>query len=94
MPFDTYCAGRGFDSVPEYVAEGRSGAKDPRPQLNKLVDDARKRQFDAIVSAVPPLGRDLMRQRVRARVRNAREWQEAGQPKTVLQASPAANPKG
>lgn len=44
-----YCAARGFDLVREYVDAGQSGAKDSRPELNKLMDDARKRQFDAIV---------------------------------------------
>jgi DNA invertase Pin-like site-specific DNA recombinase len=45
----TYCAARGFEAAREYVDEGQSGAKDSRPELNKLMDDARKRQFDAIV---------------------------------------------
>src|SRR5712664_837093 len=44
-----YCAARGFDLVREYVDVGQSGAKDSRPQLNILMDDARKRHFDAIV---------------------------------------------
>jgi DNA invertase Pin-like site-specific DNA recombinase len=44
-----YCAARGFDLVREYIDVGQSGAKDSRPELNKLMDDARKRQFDAIV---------------------------------------------
>jgi DNA invertase Pin-like site-specific DNA recombinase len=44
-----YCAARRFDLVREYVDVGQSGAKDSRPELNKLMDDARKRQFDAIV---------------------------------------------
>jgi DNA invertase Pin-like site-specific DNA recombinase len=44
-----YCTARGFDPVREYVDVGQSGAKDSRPELNKLMDDARKRQFDAIV---------------------------------------------
>jgi DNA invertase Pin-like site-specific DNA recombinase len=44
-----YCAARGFDLVREYVDVGQSGAKDSRPQLNLLMDDARKRQFDAII---------------------------------------------
>jgi DNA invertase Pin-like site-specific DNA recombinase len=44
-----YCAARGFDLVREYLDVGQSGAKDSRPELNKLMDDARKRQFDAIV---------------------------------------------
>jgi DNA invertase Pin-like site-specific DNA recombinase len=45
----TYCAARGFEPIHEYVDIGQSGAKDSRPELNKLMDDARKRQFDAIV---------------------------------------------
>jgi len=44
-----YCAARGFNLVREYVDVGQSGAKDSRPELNKLMDDARKRQFDAVV---------------------------------------------
>jgi DNA invertase Pin-like site-specific DNA recombinase len=44
-----YCAARGLDLVREYVDVGQSGAKDSRPELNILMDDARKRQFDAIV---------------------------------------------
>src|SRR6266446_7036107 len=44
-----YCAARGFDPAREYIDVGQSGAKDSRPELNKLMDDARKRQFDAIV---------------------------------------------
>jgi DNA invertase Pin-like site-specific DNA recombinase len=45
----TYCAARGFDLVREFVDVGQSGAKDSRPELNNLMDDARKRKFDAIV---------------------------------------------
>jgi DNA invertase Pin-like site-specific DNA recombinase len=45
----TYCMARGFELVREYVDVGQSGAKDSRPELNKLMDDARKRQFDAII---------------------------------------------
>src|ERR1035441_5616220 len=45
----TYCTARGFDLVREYVDVGQSGAKDSRPELNKIMDDARKRQFDAII---------------------------------------------
>jgi DNA invertase Pin-like site-specific DNA recombinase len=44
-----YCTARQFDLVREYVDVGQSGAKDSRPELNKLMDDARKRQFDLIV---------------------------------------------
>lgn len=45
----TYCVARGFEAVHEYINVGQSGAKDSRPELSKLMDDARKRQFDAIV---------------------------------------------
>src|SRR6202051_1329082 len=44
-----YCAARGFVLIREYVDVGQSGTKDSRPELNILMDDARKRQFDAIV---------------------------------------------
>jgi len=44
-----YCTARGFDLIHEYVDVGQSGAKDSRPELDKLMSDARKRQFDAIV---------------------------------------------
>ena len=45
----TYCAARGLNIFREYVDIGQSGAKDSRPELNELMADARKRQFDAIV---------------------------------------------
>jgi DNA invertase Pin-like site-specific DNA recombinase len=44
-----YCGARGFDLVGEYVDVGQSGVKDSRPELDKLMNDARKRQFDVIV---------------------------------------------
>src|SRR5260370_3740527 len=44
-----YCAARGFELVREYVDVGQSGAKDSRPELNILMGDARKPQFDAIL---------------------------------------------
>src|SRR5258707_9485833 len=45
----TYCAARGFEPPREYIDVGQSGAKEFRPELNKLMEDARKRRFDAIV---------------------------------------------
>lgn len=45
----TYCTARGFEPVGEYVDAGQSGAKESRPELNKLMDDARKRKFDAVI---------------------------------------------
>ena len=44
-----YCAARSFDAVAEYVDVGQSGAKDSRPELNRLMDDARKRKLDAVL---------------------------------------------
>ncbi len=44
-----YCARRGFDVAAEYVDVGISGAKDSRPELNKLMADAHRRRFDAVV---------------------------------------------
>src|SRR6266403_3654723 len=44
-----YCTARRLDLVREYIDVGQSGAKDSRPELNKLMDYARKRQFDAII---------------------------------------------
>jgi len=44
-----YCARRGWPITSEYVDEGVSGSKDSRPELNKLMADAHKRRFDALV---------------------------------------------
>ena len=45
-----YCAARGFEPVREYIDVGQSGGKESRPELNRLMEDARKRRFDAIVA--------------------------------------------
>jgi DNA invertase Pin-like site-specific DNA recombinase len=44
-----YCAARQLTVVREYVDAGVSGTKDSRPQLNELMDDARKRKLDAVL---------------------------------------------
>lgn len=44
-----YCQRRNCDLVSEYVDIGISGAKDSRPELNRLMADAHKRHFDAVV---------------------------------------------
>jgi DNA invertase Pin-like site-specific DNA recombinase len=44
-----YCLRRGWKSAGEYVDEGISGTKDNRPELNKLMADAHRRRFDAVV---------------------------------------------
>lgn len=45
----TYCTARKLILTREYVDVGESGAKDSRPELNKLMADARKRKFAAIL---------------------------------------------
>jgi DNA invertase Pin-like site-specific DNA recombinase len=43
-----YCERRGWDVVAEYIDVGISGAKDRRPELDKLMADARRRRFDVV----------------------------------------------
>ena len=44
-----YCKHRGWKFAGEYIDEGISGTKDSRPELNKLMADAHRRRFDAVV---------------------------------------------
>jgi DNA invertase Pin-like site-specific DNA recombinase len=44
-----YCQRRGWEIYAEYVDTGISGAKEKRPELDKLLSDAHKRYFDAVV---------------------------------------------
>jgi DNA invertase Pin-like site-specific DNA recombinase len=44
-----YCQRRGWPLVGEYVDAGISGAKERRPQLDRLTADAHKRKFDVVV---------------------------------------------
>jgi DNA invertase Pin-like site-specific DNA recombinase len=44
-----YCARRGLEIVGEYVDSGISGAKERRPQLDRLMTDCRRRRFDAVL---------------------------------------------
>src|SRR5271169_6873122 len=44
-----YCERRGWQIAGEYVDAGVSGAKDSRPELNRLVADAHHRRFDAVI---------------------------------------------
>ena len=44
-----YCQRRGWPLVGEYVDAGISGAKERRPQLDRLIADAHKRKFEVIV---------------------------------------------
>jgi DNA invertase Pin-like site-specific DNA recombinase len=44
-----YCAARGFTIFREYVDQGVSGTKNSRPELDKLMADARKRKIDGVI---------------------------------------------
>lgn len=44
-----FCEARGWQIAGEYLDEGFSGAKDSRPELNRLMADAHRRKFDAVV---------------------------------------------
>ena len=49
VPLREYCQRRVFAISGEYVDNGISGTKDRRPQLDRLLDAARKRQIDLIL---------------------------------------------
>jgi len=134
-----YAEARGL-AITEYVDSGYSGAKQNRPALDRLMNDARKRQLDCvlvwrfdrfarstkhlvlaleefrslgvqfisyqenidttsplgqalftIVSAVAQLERDLIRERVRAGLRNARaKGKKFGRPRAPINAGHVA----
>jgi DNA invertase Pin-like site-specific DNA recombinase len=42
------CLRRGWQIVGQYVDSGISGAKDRRPELDRLMQDAHKRKFDVV----------------------------------------------
>jgi len=44
-----YCERRGWNLKGEYIDSGISGVKNSRPELNRLMADAHKRLFDAVV---------------------------------------------
>lgn len=44
-----YCERRDWTITSEYVDIGVSGSKDSRPELNKLMADAKQRRFDAVL---------------------------------------------
>jgi len=44
-----YCSRRGWKLVGEYIDRGVSGAKDSRPELDRLMCDCRRRLVDAVV---------------------------------------------
>ena len=44
-----YATSRGLSIFKEYIDDGISGRKDKRPALDELMNDARKRRFDAVL---------------------------------------------
>ena len=44
-----YCQRRGWEIAGEYVDVGISGTKELRPELNRLMEDAHQRKFDAVL---------------------------------------------
>jgi len=44
-----YCGQRGWAITCEYVDKGVSGSKSSRPQLNRLMEHAKQRRFDAVL---------------------------------------------
>jgi DNA invertase Pin-like site-specific DNA recombinase len=55
-----YAHARGWAIAGEYVDEGQSGGKDRRPELDRLLKDARKRKIDLILCwRLDRLGRSL-----------------------------------
>ncbi len=55
-----YAIRRGWTIAGEYVDMGISGAKESRPELNRMLADARRRRFDAILCwKLDRLGRSL-----------------------------------
>jgi DNA invertase Pin-like site-specific DNA recombinase len=46
---EDYCQRRGWEVAGEYVDVGISGAKEKRPELDRLMADAHRRRFDAVM---------------------------------------------
>jgi DNA invertase Pin-like site-specific DNA recombinase len=44
-----YCARRGWEVAGEYIDVGISGARERRPELDRLVADSQRRRFDAVL---------------------------------------------
>jgi DNA invertase Pin-like site-specific DNA recombinase len=59
-PCTEFTRARSFELTDKYIDIGISGAKERRPELNRLVKDAQKRKFDIlIVSGIDRIARDV-----------------------------------
>jgi DNA invertase Pin-like site-specific DNA recombinase len=47
--FQEFCGSRKWIVADQYIDKGISGSKERRPQLDRLMADARKRKFDAVL---------------------------------------------
>src|SRR5438309_9138037 len=47
--YDEFCASRRWTAIDRYIDTGISGSKDSRPELNRLMADAKRRKFDAVI---------------------------------------------
>jgi DNA invertase Pin-like site-specific DNA recombinase len=47
--FQEFCTRRNWTIADQYIDAGISGSKERRPQLDRLMADARKRKFDAVL---------------------------------------------
>jgi DNA invertase Pin-like site-specific DNA recombinase len=58
---ERYVEARGWVVHERYVDEGESGSKASRPALDRLMDDARRRRFDAVVCwSISRFGRSMV----------------------------------
>jgi len=46
---EKHCQGKGYSMADRYVDIGYSGAKSKRPEFQRMLNDAKKGKFDAIV---------------------------------------------
>lgn len=49
LELQEYCQRRGWSVAGEYVNVGISGTKEKRPELDRLMADAHRRRFDAVL---------------------------------------------
>jgi len=49
IPLREYCKSRGWEVFAEYVDHGVSGAKESRPQLNRMMADAKRGRFGVVL---------------------------------------------